>query len=156
MPYATRDACTGCANFALQETIENKRLCMRNKIMRSAIAKKMLNLNFCSRKRIKKTYLRCIPLCFSVCLLFHWIFRLNCRTTVTPFIRRHLLRRHIFSSNKVSYFQWSPVTQHQCVHYKGHMSPMACKLRTILYILFSCGEFGLPVVAFDGVEYFMQ
>lgn len=55
-----------------------------------------------------------------------------------------------FSSYKVSYFQWSPVTRHQCVHYKGHASPMACKL---LYTLFSCGEFGVPVVAFDGVEY---
>ena len=45
-----------------------------------------------------------------------------------------------FSSYKVSYFQWSPVTRHQCVHYKGHVSPMACKL---LYTPFSC----------DGVEY---
>ena len=111
----------------------------------------MLDLNFCSRKRIKKTYRQCIPLCFGVCLLFHWIFRLNCRTTVTPFIRRRLLCFCIFSSYKVFYFPWSPVMRHQCVHYKVHMSPMACKL---FYTLFSCGEFGLPVVAFDGVEYF--
>lgn len=112
--------------------------------------KKNLNLNFCLRKRIKKTYRQCIPLCFGVCLLFHWIFRLNCRTTVTPFIRRRLLCFCIFSSYKVFYFPWSPVMRHQCVHYKGHASPMACKL---LYTLFSCGEFGLPVVSFDGVEY---
>jgi len=114
------------------------------------LLKKMLNLNFCSRRRTKKTYLRCIPLCFGVCLLFHWIFRLNCRTTVTFFIRCRLLRYCIFSSYKVSYLQWFPVMWYQCVHYKGQASPMACKL---LYTLFSCGEFGLPVVAFDGVEY---
>ena len=36
----------------------------------------------------KKTYLRCIPLCFGVYLMFHGIFRFNCITTVTPFIRQ--------------------------------------------------------------------
>ena len=107
----------------------------------------MLNLDFCSRKRIKTTYLRCIPLCFGVCLLFHWIFRLSCRTTVTPFTRCRLLHSCIFPHTKSLI---SPVTRHQCVHYKGHVSPMACKL---IYTPFSCGEFGLPVVAFDGVEY---
>ena len=107
--------------------------------------KKNLNLNFCLRKRIKKTYLRCIPLCFGVCLLFHWIFRLNCRTTVTPFIRRCLLCFCIFSSYKVFYVPWSPVMRHQCVHYKVHMSPMACKLLYTLFLLWwvwvACGCF---------------
>ena len=60
----------------------------------------MLNLDFCSRKRIKKTYLRCIPLCFGVCLLIHWIFRLSCRTTVTLLIRRRLLHSCIFPHTK--------------------------------------------------------
>ena len=40
---------------------------------------KKLNLNFCSQKWIKKTYLQLIlTVFFGVCSLFHWIFRLNC------------------------------------------------------------------------------
>ena len=49
----------------------------------------MLNLIFPSMKWINKTYLRCISLCFGVCLSFYcFFFLLYCITTVTPFIRR--------------------------------------------------------------------
>ena len=54
------------------------------KILRSANAKKKLNLNFCSRKWIKR--LTCDV--FHCVLVFQWIFRLNCvNSAVTPYER---------------------------------------------------------------------
>ena len=39
-------------------------------------------------KWIKKTHLRCISLCFGVCLSFYWSFWLYCVTAVTRFTER--------------------------------------------------------------------
>lgn len=115
---------------------------MRNKILRSVNA---LNKNVKSKLLFKEKSKTDLSVMYSTlfwCLLiisldFQAQLQNNCNIA-------------FFSSYKVSYFQWSPVMRHQCIHYKGHVSPMACKL---LYTLFSCGEFGVPVVAFDGVEY---
>ena len=48
---------------------------------------KMLNLDFCSRKMYKNDLLLMCSTVFWCLIIVQWIFRLNCITNVTPFLR---------------------------------------------------------------------
>ena len=53
----TRDLCAGRIGVVLQATVENKRLCMRNNILRSANAKKrQISFNEMNRKDVAAMY----------------------------------------------------------------------------------------------------
>ena len=99
----TRDLSARRVGVALGATVENKRLCMRNKILRSANAKSNFSFN-----EINKIDLPVIYFIVFRCLLFVLLFfRLYCIINVTPFIRRSLKRSKIsvfYFSYKVFYF----------------------------------------------------
>ena len=85
----TCDLLAGCAGVALQATVENKRLCVRNKILRLI---RMLN-NVKSNFSFNEMHEKDLPVMYStvfryllvILLVFFWLY---CITTVTPFIRR--------------------------------------------------------------------
>ena len=52
----TRDHCAGHAGVALPATVENKRLCMRNEILRSANDKFNFSFNKMNKKDVPAMY----------------------------------------------------------------------------------------------------